>query len=187
MTDLLSPRQPHGKSAAGAAAFLAQEYFLLLGKIQLSRIPLFATPFSRLRDAMVSETLKLVYFPIPKSACTTFATLLALHDAASQDFDPTREGVHGYRFRTGKLQIKDMRCLARDDYFKFTVIRDPYSRLVSAYLDKLIKPRRTVHINSIGCGERLGHGFRMVRSLTLHRTTLEAMDTLLPTPGVGSA
>lgn len=140
VTQITLPKQPILKSAAGAGAFLIQSLFPLQTEIYLSWCSPFATIFSRLRDVMVSHTLKVIYFPIPKSACTLFATTLALHDESTRDYDPVKEGIHHYRFRTRKLALEDMSYLCRDDYFKFTIIRDPYTRLLSAYLDKIVKP-----------------------------------------------
>jgi len=65
---------------------------------------------------------------------------MALSTEYCSDFDPTSEGVHGYRMRTGKLELNDFSLLSNTDFFRFTVLRDPHTRLVSAYLDKLVKP-----------------------------------------------
>ena len=91
---------------------------------------------------MVNEDLKLIYFPIPKSACTLFATFMAVTSDRCSDFDPERQGIHSYRLRNGPLSLTDFRVLKDPDFFRFTVVRDPFSRLVSAYMDKCVKPIR---------------------------------------------
>ena len=91
---------------------------------------------------MVSGELRAVYFPIPKSACTLFSTFVALHSDAASDFNPVAHNVHSYRQQNERLHLSDFRVLTDDRYFRFTVIRDPYTRLVSAYVDKLVKPVR---------------------------------------------
>jgi hypothetical protein len=133
-------RQPPLKSVAGAVAFSIQKYFPPGLELALSRWRPCNRIFSRLRDGLVRREKRLIYFPIPKSACTLFATFMALSTEYCSDFDPTSEGVHGYRMRTGKLELNDFSLLSNTDFFRFTVLRDPHTRLVSAYLDKLVKP-----------------------------------------------
>ena len=89
---------------------------------------------------MVSHPLNLIYFPLPKSACTLFATFLALNSNTARVFDSQKQGVHQFRYQERELQLRDMALTKGDRYFTFTVIRDPHSRLVSAYVDKLVKP-----------------------------------------------
>lgn len=91
---------------------------------------------------MVSHRLQLIYFPLPKSACTLFCTFVALNSDTKRVFDAQKQGVHQFRFRETELQLRNMALATDDRYFRFTVIRDPYSRLVSAYVDKLVKPVR---------------------------------------------
>jgi len=132
--------QPTIKMLAGYGGRLVQRYFPFWVEVFLSRNKLFNRLYSRLRDAVVSDSMKMVYFPLPKSACTLFSTFLALNTEGCEDFDPVRQGVHGYRLRNPALQLRDFRVLTDPDYFRFTVVRDPHSRLVSAFLDKMVKP-----------------------------------------------
>ena len=133
-------RQSTMKMLAGYGGMWIQWHLPFWVELVLSRNKLFNRLYSRLRDAVVSDSMKMVYFPLPKSACTLFSTFLALNTEKCDDFDPVRQGVHSYRLRNKALQLRDFRILTDPDYFRFTVIRDPHSRLVSAFLDKMVKP-----------------------------------------------
>ncbi len=133
-------QQPQAIAFAGNLAIGVQKIWPLEIEIALSRLRPLGPLFVRMRDAMVSHSMKMVYFPLPKSACTLFATFLALNSDQCGDFDPARHSIHGYRLSNPNLQLRDFRLLKSPDYFRFTVIRDPHSRLVSAYIDKLVKP-----------------------------------------------
>jgi hypothetical protein len=97
---------------------------------------------------MVAERHKLLYIPVAKCACTSLkAAMLELagieHHEKAIDL-----GVHLVtdRFNTG-VQLKDKsmkqawEILASPDYFKFMVVREPFERLVSAYLEKFVYNR----------------------------------------------
>ncbi|MCB1701814.1 MAG: sulfotransferase family 2 domain-containing protein [Halioglobus sp.] len=97
---------------------------------------------------MVSEADKLFYIPVAKCACTSLKSMM-INLAEIDRPEIARElGVHFVtdRFNTG-VQLKDKpidtarEILASDQYFKFSVIRDPYERLVSAYLEKFVYQR----------------------------------------------
>lgn len=138
----VSPRETLVRTVVGAATFALQRTLGLSGEAKLGEISLFSKAFHHFRDTLVSETLRSVYFPLPKCACTTFATLFALHDESTRDYDPEAEGVHAYRRRKNALRPGDFRPLVSPEYFKFTVVRSPWSRAVAAYLDKVVKPTR---------------------------------------------
>jgi len=97
---------------------------------------------------MVSEKYKLMYIPVAKCACTSLkATMIALAEIEQYEI-AIKLGVHLVtdRFNTG-AQLKDKtmkrawQIMASDEYFKFTVIREPFERLVSAYLEKFVYQR----------------------------------------------
>lgn len=132
--------QSEQKAVIGALIIGFQKLFPLQAEIFCSRFKPLGEAFGRMRDGMVSKQLKLIYFPVPKSACTLFATFIALNSKTDRVFDPQKLGVHQFRFRERELQLRDLKLVRDDRYFKFTVVRDPFSRLVSAYVDKLVKP-----------------------------------------------
>lgn len=109
---------------------------------------------------MVSEKYKILYVPIAKCACTSIKSLMV--DLAGIERPDVAEklGIHMVtdRFNTG-AQLKDKpmdlarQILAADDYFKFSVVRDPFERLVSAYLEKFVynrhNPRNVFHTKPV--------------------------------------
>jgi len=99
---------------------------------------------------MVSESHKLMYIPVAKCACTSLKSLMVRLAGIDQPDVAIQLGVHLVtdRFNTG-VQLKDKpiqlarEILASDQYFKFSVIRDPFERLVSAYLEKFVYKRHS--------------------------------------------
>ncbi|MFC1578879.1 sulfotransferase family protein [Pseudomonadota bacterium] len=99
---------------------------------------------------MVSERHKLFYIPVAKCACTSLKSMMVRLAAVAQAEIAMELGVHLVtdRFNTG-VQLKDKpidrarEILASADYFKFSVIRDPFERLVSAYLEKFVYKRHS--------------------------------------------
>lgn len=79
-----------------------------------------------------------VYFPIYKSARTTFIDLFN----AIQEKDQKISGfLSVFRIRKSELDKKYA------DHFRFTFVRNPYSRIVSCYKDKIMNEARpTKHV-----------------------------------------
>jgi hypothetical protein len=99
---------------------------------------------------MVAERHKLFYIPVAKCACTSLKSMMIRLADVDRAEIAVELGVHFVtdRFNTG-VQLKDKpidrarEILASDDYFKFSVIRDPFERLVSAYLEKFVYNRHS--------------------------------------------
>lgn len=99
---------------------------------------------------MVSERHKLMYIPVAKCACTSLKSMMVELAGVDRAAIALELGVHFVtdRFNTG-VQLKDKpidearSILASDQYFKFSVIRDPFERLVSAYLEKFVYKRHS--------------------------------------------
>lgn len=99
---------------------------------------------------MVSEQHKLMYIPVAKCACTSLKSLMVKLAGVEQAELAIQLGVHMVtdRFNTG-VQLKDKpmetarAILASDEYSKFSVIRNPLERLVSAYLEKFVYNRHS--------------------------------------------
>lgn len=86
----------------------------------------------------ISHKSQFVYFRIPKAANSTIVmTLYAYeHNMLTRDFE-SRSVKNNYFSRPSSLSHKEFKKL-EESYFKFTFVRNPYTRLASAYLDKII-------------------------------------------------
>jgi predicted O-methyltransferase YrrM len=84
---------------------------------------------------------KYLYRAIPKCACSTIKNALIELEGLPLDPNPTRR--HNKKFNkfpgTETLSADEEEALfaGRTHDFKFTIVRDPYSRLASAYSDKI--------------------------------------------------
>ena len=89
----------------------------------------------------VNEQLKTVYCSIPKNACTLFKTMLVDNSKFKSEFEASGTGVH--EFSNQRLQVSSaaylLECLSSKEYFKFVILRNPFDRIVSGYLDKFAK------------------------------------------------
>jgi hypothetical protein len=99
---------------------------------------------------MVSRQHRLLYVPVAKCACTSLKTMMIKLAGIDCPDIAVELGVHVVtdKFNTG-AQLKDLpmdtarQILASDDYFKFSVVREPFERLVSAYLEKFVYRRHS--------------------------------------------
>lgn len=97
---------------------------------------------------LVAESHKLLYIPIAKCACTSLKCMMVELAAIERPDIAAELDVHFItdQFNTG-AQLKDMpmdqarRVLSSEQYFKFGVLRDPFERLISAYLEKFVYER----------------------------------------------
>jgi len=99
---------------------------------------------------IVNQNYKFIYCPIPKAASSSMLNLVLLLSDLEKKDKILQEG--GKMIRTcvaSHLQISSLNVsivediLADPDYFTFTVVRNPWSRLVSAYLDKFVINKNT--------------------------------------------
>lgn len=90
--------------------------------------------------AIVCEPLRLCYYSIPKVASSTVKRYLVEHGYKDHDMATDNMGlyqVHAYSFpRATASEI-----LRLDDHLKFAVVRDPYRRIWSCYVDKILRNR----------------------------------------------
>jgi hypothetical protein len=112
---------------------------------------------------LVNHRLKLVYAYVPKAACSTVKMWLVQEAGFAPDLvaawsrQPAPQyhangkvklvpNMHEYLDRHYSLRHASPRevaaVLADPSYFRFTVVRNPLSRLVSAYLDKIVHAKR---------------------------------------------
>ncbi len=109
---------------------------------------------------MVAQNHKLLYIPVAKCACTSLKSMMVRLAGIDRPEIAVELDVHFVtdRFTTG-VQLKDKtiedarEILASDDYFKFSVIRDPFERIISAYLEKFVykrhSPRNLMHTRPV--------------------------------------
>lgn len=86
----------------------------------------------------VNHNHKFIYGSIPKNACTLFKKF-TLEYSGDTEFQNHKD-VHYYiaKHKT-PIAMTDMSLLNNPEYYKFTILRDPLERLVSAYLDKFVR------------------------------------------------
>lgn len=94
-----------------------------------------------LETCLVSHKLRLVFAYVPKAACSSLKRWLIEQGA----FGPELIALGGRPMHAALDQWHSLRrspeavaVLADPAYFKFTFVRHPLSRLVSAYLDKVV-------------------------------------------------
>lgn len=88
------------------------------------------------RRVAVDRARSFIYFRIPKAANSTVAATLHPSPAREVSSDIAKRSFS----RASSLTYREVRELA-ERFFLFTVVRDPYSRLASAYLDKVKKDK----------------------------------------------
>jgi len=85
---------------------------------------------------------KYLYRAIPKCACTTVKNALIELEGLPLDPNPTRRHNKKYNGFPGTDTLSEQEesdvFAGRTDTFKFTIVRDPYTRLASAYSDKIL-------------------------------------------------
>mgnify|MGYP003403006954 CR=1 FL=1 len=79
---------------------------------------------------------------IPKNATTLFKTMMVNGDHQA-DYQQQNAGIHKYLRTRKEFKITDLRYFKDQEYFKFVILRNPFNRLVSAYLDKFVKLRHS--------------------------------------------
>jgi dermatan 4-sulfotransferase 1 len=126
-------------------------------------------PFLRPEDLIhashISLQNKYLYVETPKVACSTIKKLLI--DAEYEGRVPfsEMEYIHYREFSPllNARQVGDFRdFLGRKDIFKFCFVRNPYSRLLSCYLDKIAKRKGQHYWPQI----ELGYGSFYDKALT---------------------
>ncbi|CAI5511344.1 unnamed protein product [Closterium sp. Naga37s-1] len=122
------------------------------------------------RGAAMGESLGVFYCAVPKAACTSWKMWMRQqhHDPNAAD----RSSVHRpYRSHLpavwfGMSEPEAIRAVTRRDLVRFVFVRNPFSRLVSAYMDKVVQGE------GIGMRTRIGWTLRFFfRLATVSRQT----------------
>ena len=95
-----------------------------------------------LRNYWINHDLKLIFCAIPKNANTLFKTMLVENSNHSTEYKQGNANVHRY-FRENRefekdFMITDISYLDQPEYFKFVILRNPFQRLVSGYINKFV-------------------------------------------------
>jgi len=100
---------------------------------------------------IISNKYKFIFFPIPRTASHCIRNAIRPFLVES---DWEQKGLYGSNKRLpfnvgyehGHISVKEIgKYLNLDDYFKFTIVRNPYDRLISAFSFQ----RRLIDFNSI--------------------------------------
>ena len=97
------------------------------------------------RYYIINHQHKIIYCPIPKNACTLFKEIMIEHSEHQTDFQESDLDVHRY-IRQNNVQLNDFTYLANPDYLNIAICRNPFDRLVSAYLNKFVRPKKASQI-----------------------------------------
>ena len=116
---------------------------------------------------LVCEELKLIYYPVPKVATSTVRRYLIENGFTGS---PTGEALthnHIQHFSFPRVTLKKALALQASGYHSFGVVRNPFARLTSCYLDKIA-----------GAGSRSGlnHGFQRYNRITGRRIFFHGMS-----------
>ncbi|CAI5486510.1 unnamed protein product, partial [Closterium sp. Naga37s-1] len=133
-----------GADAAGAAE---------KGSFSVRRVPFAVAPtvceapkaesFGKqrfLRQFIVDENLKAIYCFVPKVACTGWKTWFREQQGQNNvsdvflTHDKARSGLRILAYHFPEHRVIEL--LTRPDFFKFSFVRNPYTRLASVYLNK---------------------------------------------------
>lgn len=94
-----------------------------------------------LHSTYISLRNKFFYAEVPKVACSTIKRMLICAEYGEKVDFGDFEFIH-YREFTPLLTIRQIgsldRFFARQDVVKFSFVRNPYTRLLSCYLDKIV-------------------------------------------------
>ncbi len=89
---------------------------------------------------LVNHKHKIIYCPIPKNACTFLKTMMIEQSDQLVKYQQSKQNIHQYLGRKDtSFRLTDLSCFHNPDYFKFAILRNPFKRLVSGYLDKIAK------------------------------------------------
>lgn len=149
------------------------------------------------RTYLVGHAPRFVFCPIPKVICTNLKKGLLrrvgveeAHSHHSFNQCPVHGDVHACAQRELGTECREhperLECLEDARYFRFVFVRNPWARLVSAYLDKIGRAEQPLMGNAldviVGMQERHGQCRDLVRRISFRRfveSTLLVSDAQL--------
>ena len=94
-------------------------------------------PTRSMQVVVCSHRNRYMYYNIPKAACTTIRTCLARLEA----IDLKGQSVHQSNAEV-RLTLKQSAAACYRNYYRFTLVRNPWDRLYSCYKNKVYDPPR---------------------------------------------
>ena len=85
-----------------------------------------------------SDKYKIMYYSIPKVACTTIKTCIA----KLENIDAKTLGVHHRNPAIKRLTMREANVELYKNYYRFSFVRNPWDRLFSCYKNKIYDPPR---------------------------------------------
>lgn len=116
---------------------------------------------------IVCEHLKLIYYPVPKVATSTVRRYLIENGFPGSLKGDALTHDHIQHFSFPRITLKEALALKNQGYRSFGVVRNPYARITSCYLDKVA-----------GGGSRAGlnHGFQRYNRISGLQIFYHGMD-----------
>lgn len=116
---------------------------------------------------IICEELKLIYYPVPKVATSTVRRYLIENGFPGALKGEALTHDHIQHFNFPRITLKAALALRHKGYRTFGVVRNPYARITSCYLDKIA-----------GAGSRSGlnHGFQRYNRITGRQIFYHGMD-----------
>lgn len=96
------------------------------------------------RSLLINDERRFVYHQVPKAACSTVTLRLwnALYASGSTTLQPVRSRLHDV---TLPIWSRDYSALVDKAFFHFAFFRNPFVRILSAYLEKIAAGRPSVN------------------------------------------
>lgn len=160
------------------------DYRLFLERLRkLKLLETHSSPINPASYYFINEKLKAVYCGIPKNACTLFKTAWVKNSEEEDSFKRSGQNVHVYLNRRSRSLSANylLECLSSKEYFKFVILRNPFDRIVSGYLDKIAKhavPESFAQDVIQAVHRSLGKDFNLEKSITFS----QFVDYLVSTP-----
>ncbi|HTZ71968.1 MAG TPA: sulfotransferase family 2 domain-containing protein [Acetobacteraceae bacterium] len=97
------------------------------------------TSFAR-NTTFLDAAQRLIYVSVPKNAAGILKTAHALNGPRAAEFAAGKQNIHEFAARLAPTLSRE-ELKAGPGYFRYTVLRDPLRRLLSAYLDRFVREK----------------------------------------------